>query len=156
MKSFKPKAEAGGEPPGTGGGRNGERDFHGERRRNDTHASTTDPDARLFRKGRGKEAKPCHMGYLLMENRNGLIVEPRRAAALGPIAQALDPLGVEPDHPVAQRLPVHAGLAGGLPPAHAVQGVGHAEQATGDAAIGLLSCPPAQVLGRGGGAMLEA
>jgi hypothetical protein len=39
------------------GGRNGERDFHGETRNNDTHASTTDPDARLYRKGKGKEAK---------------------------------------------------------------------------------------------------
>jgi hypothetical protein len=76
MKSFKPKAEAGGEPPtGAGGGRNAARDFHGERRRNDTHASTTDADARLFRKGRGKEAKLCHMGHLLMENRSGLIVD---------------------------------------------------------------------------------
>jgi transposase len=77
MKSFKPKAETGGEPPAAdaGGGRNRERDFHGEQRRNDTHASTTDPDARLFRKGRGKEAKLCHMGHLLMENRNGLIVD---------------------------------------------------------------------------------
>ena len=75
MKSFKPKAEAGGEPPAAGGGRNAERDFHGERRRNDTHASTTDPGAKLYRKGRGKEAKLCHMGHLLMENRNGLIVD---------------------------------------------------------------------------------
>ena len=50
MKSFKPKAEGSDEPP-AGGGRNAERDFHGERRRNDTHASSTDPDARLFRKG---------------------------------------------------------------------------------------------------------
>ena len=58
-----------------GGGRNAERDFHGEKRTNDTHASTTDPDARLYRKGRGKEAKLCHMGHLLMENRNGLIVD---------------------------------------------------------------------------------
>jgi transposase len=61
MKSFKPKAEAGGEPPaGAGSGRNAERDFHGERRRNDTHASTTDPDARLFRKGprQGGQALP--------------------------------------------------------------------------------------------------
>jgi len=75
MKSCKPKTEAGGAPPAgdAGGGRNRERDFHGERRRNDSHASTTDPDARLFRKGRGKEAKLCHMGHLLMENRNGLI-----------------------------------------------------------------------------------
>ena len=53
MKSFKPKAEGGdGPPPGdAGGGRNAERDFHGERRRNNTHASTTDPDARLYRRG---------------------------------------------------------------------------------------------------------
>ena len=57
-----------GSPPGPG--RNGERDFHGERRSNDTHASTTDPDARLYRKGRGKEAKLAFMGHALMENRN--------------------------------------------------------------------------------------
>jgi transposase len=83
MKSFKPKAVAGDEPPATGGGRNGERDFHGERRRNATHASTTDPDALLFRKGRGKEAKLCHMGHLLMENRNGLIVDALLTPATG-------------------------------------------------------------------------
>jgi transposase len=84
MKSFKPKAEAGGEPPASaGGGRNAERDFHGERRRNDTHASTTDPDARLYRKGRGKEAKLCHTGHLLMENRNGLIVDAMVTPATG-------------------------------------------------------------------------
>jgi transposase len=70
-KSFRPK-DGSGEPPGPG--RNGERDFHGERRRNNTHASTTDPDARLFRKGPGKEARLCFMGHALMENRNGLIV----------------------------------------------------------------------------------
>jgi hypothetical protein len=51
-----------------------ERDFHGERRRNDSHGSTTDPEARLFRKGPGKEARLCFMGHALMENRNGLIV----------------------------------------------------------------------------------
>ena len=70
-KSFQPK-DGSGNPPGPG--RNGERDFHGERRSNDTHASTTDPDARLYRKGRGKEAKLSFMGHALMENRNGLIV----------------------------------------------------------------------------------
>ena len=83
MKSFKPKAEAGGDPPATGGGRNGERDVHGERRRNQTHASTTDPDARLYRKGRGKEAKLCHLGHLLMENRSGLIVDALLTPATG-------------------------------------------------------------------------
>ena len=53
MKSFRPKVEAGGEPPAgeRGGGRNAERDFHGERRTNETHASITDPDARLYREG---------------------------------------------------------------------------------------------------------
>ena len=71
MKSFRPK-DGGGEPPGPG--RNGERDFHGERRSNDTHASVTDPEAKLFRKGRGKEAKLSFMGHVLMENRNGLVV----------------------------------------------------------------------------------
>src|ERR1700728_74790 len=83
MKSFVPKD--GGEPPsGTGGGgRNAERDFHGEKRKNDTHSSTTDPDARLFRKGAGKEAKLCHMGHLLTENRNGLIVDARLTEANG-------------------------------------------------------------------------
>jgi transposase len=82
MKSFKPKGEDGGAPPG-GGGRNAERDFHGEKRTNQTHTSTTDPDARLFRKGRGKEARLCHLGHLLMENRNGLIVDALVTPATG-------------------------------------------------------------------------
>ena len=70
-KSFRPK-DGSGDPPGPG--RNSERNFRGEKRKNDTHASTTDPDARLFRKGPGKEARLCFMGHALMENRNGLIV----------------------------------------------------------------------------------
>jgi transposase len=72
MKSFRPKDGPDDEPPA--GGRNGERDFHGERRRNESHASRTDPEARLFRKGRGKEARLSFMGHLLMENRCGLVV----------------------------------------------------------------------------------
>jgi len=71
LKSFRPKDGSG---PLPGAGRNGEQDFHGQRRSNDTHASITDPDARLYRKGLGKEAKLCAMGHALMENRNGLIV----------------------------------------------------------------------------------
>ena len=69
LKSFRRKDEVGNddEPPAAGGGRNRERDFHGQKRSNATHASTTDPDARLYRKGRGKEARLCHMGHLLME-----------------------------------------------------------------------------------------
>jgi transposase len=87
MKSFKPKVEGGDEPPAAGGC-NAERDFHGERRTNETHASTTDPDARLYRKGRGKEAKLCHMGHLLMENRSGLIVDALLTAASGTAERA--------------------------------------------------------------------
>jgi transposase len=78
MKSFKPKdgPDGGpGEPPAPGGGRNPQADFHGQKRSNDTHASTTDADARLYRKGQGKEAKLCFMGHGLMENRNGLLVD---------------------------------------------------------------------------------
>src|SRR5579862_5807865 len=71
MKSFRPK-DGSGSPPDAG--RNGEQDFHGQKRSNETHASTTDPDARLYRKGRGKESKLSFMGHALMENRNGLIV----------------------------------------------------------------------------------
>lgn len=71
MKSFRPK-DGGGSPPDAG--RNGERDFRGEKRSNETHASTTDPDARLYRKGHGRESVLCYMGHALMENRNGLAV----------------------------------------------------------------------------------
>jgi transposase len=80
MKSFRPR-DGGDEPPAPG--RNGERDFHGERRRNETHASTTDPDARLYRKGRGQAAKLCYMRHLLMENRNGLVVDAETTQATG-------------------------------------------------------------------------
>jgi transposase len=70
-KSFRPK-DGSGPPPDAG--RNGEQDFRGQKRCNETHASTTDPDAKLFRKGPGKEAKLCSMGHALMENRHGLVV----------------------------------------------------------------------------------
>jgi transposase len=73
MKSFKPR-DGCDEPP-AGGGRNPEADFHGKTRSNETHASTTDPDARLYRKGSGKEAKLCFIGHGLMENRSGLLVD---------------------------------------------------------------------------------
>lgn len=71
MKSFRPK-DGGGAPPAPG--RNGERDFKGEKRSNDTHRSTTDGDARLFRKGDGEASRLCFIGHVLMENRNGLAV----------------------------------------------------------------------------------
>lgn len=71
MKSFRPK-DGSGEPPADG--RNGERNFREEKRSNETHASTTDPDAKLYRKGNGQESRLCYMGHVLMENRNGLAV----------------------------------------------------------------------------------
>jgi transposase len=82
MKSFKPKG-----PPdagGTGGvGRNAPTDLRGEKRSNQTHRSTTDPDARLYRKGPGMEAKLCFIGHGLMENRSGLIVDARLTRVSG-------------------------------------------------------------------------
>jgi transposase len=69
-KSFRPKD--GGEPP-SGNGR--EVDFHREKRSNETHQSTTDPDARLYRKSKGSEAKMSYLGHALMENRHGLLVD---------------------------------------------------------------------------------
>lgn len=70
-KSFKRKDDDSGSPPG----RNPEVDFKGQERCNDTHASTTDADARLFKKSQGDKSRLCHMGHILMENRNGLIVD---------------------------------------------------------------------------------
>lgn len=58
-------------------------DFRGDRRRNDTHASTTDPEARLFKKARGAEARLGYLGHLLVENRHGLVVEAEVSAATG-------------------------------------------------------------------------
>jgi transposase len=70
IKSFQPKD--GPQPPV---GRNEERDFHGEQLKNETHASTTDPDARLYKKSSGKEARMSYLGHALMENRNGIIID---------------------------------------------------------------------------------
>src|SRR5512135_65318 len=80
MKSFRPK-DGSGEPPAPG--RNGERNFHNEKRSNDTHASTTDTDARLYRKADGRESRLCFMGHVLMENRNGLAVGAALTRATG-------------------------------------------------------------------------
>jgi transposase len=73
MKSFKPRD--GSEEPPPDGGRNTEVDFHGQKRSNQTHSSTTDPDARLYKKGPGKEAKLCFIAHGLMENRSSLLVD---------------------------------------------------------------------------------
>ena len=87
LKSFRPKDEGedqgGGDTPTRGTGRNPEVDFHGERRSNTTHASRTDPEARLARKGRGKEARLAYAGHIVVENRNGLIVDCTLTKATG-------------------------------------------------------------------------
>jgi hypothetical protein len=82
MKSFKPK-----QPPSDdgerGGGRNPPADFRDQKRSNETHRSTTDPDAQLYRKGPGMEARLCFIGHGLMENRCGLIVDARLTRVSG-------------------------------------------------------------------------
>ncbi|TKB20433.1 MAG: IS5 family transposase [Mesorhizobium sp.] len=73
IKSFRRKD--GGDNDPDGAGRNAERGFHKEKRSNDTHQSTSDPQARLYKKGDGQPAKLCYMGHALMENRHGLVVD---------------------------------------------------------------------------------
>jgi IS5 family transposase len=80
MKSFRAK-DGSDEPPAPG--RNGERSFRKEKRSNETHASTIDPDARLYRKGNGQSSRLCFMGHALMENRNGLVVDATLTHATG-------------------------------------------------------------------------
>jgi transposase len=76
MKSFRPKDDDDSDNNGFG-------DFKGKKRSNETHESKTDPESKLYRKGRGKEAKLAYMGHALMENRNGLIVDFEVTAATG-------------------------------------------------------------------------
>lgn len=82
MKSFRPKDEDNQDPPADGS-RNPEVDFKGQKRKNDTHQSTTDPESKLYKKGKGKEAKLCYMGHALMENANGMVVDCRLTPANG-------------------------------------------------------------------------
>jgi transposase len=81
LKSFKKKTDKRTPPPDDPG--NPTINFHGEKRKNDTHQSTTDPQARLYRKANGHEAKLCFIGHVVMENRNGLAVAGRVTQAHG-------------------------------------------------------------------------
>jgi transposase len=81
QKSFKPKT--GGDAPPPQGGTHPEVNFRGEKRCNDTHQSTTDPEARLYKKAKGQEAKLGYLGHVLMENRNSLAVDTRLTLATG-------------------------------------------------------------------------
>ena len=101
QKSFKRKGGDDESGP-QGGGRNADVDFRGERRRNDTHASTTDPDARSYRKGQGPESKLCYLGHVVIENRNGLVVGAELTLATGR-AEREAALAMMQDVPRAQR-----------------------------------------------------
>jgi transposase len=81
-KSFRPKEGSGKQQPPAEGG-NATVDFHGEKRSNQSHESVSDPDARLARKGKGKEAKLSYGGHVLIENRNGLVVDTQVTVANG-------------------------------------------------------------------------
>ena len=81
QKSFRSKEPTGEPPPDDPG--NPTVDFHGEKRLNATHQSTTDPEAKLFKKGKGREAKLSYLGHVLMENRNGLVVDAELTQATG-------------------------------------------------------------------------
>jgi transposase len=80
QKSFRRKGEPAPPPDDPG---NPTVNFHGEQRSNDTHQSTTDPEARLFKKAKGHEAKLCYLGHVLMENRHGLVVDAELTVASG-------------------------------------------------------------------------
>ena len=83
LKSFRPKGEEESQRPSDDDAGNPTIDFHGEKRSNKTHESTTDPESRLMRKGPGKEAKLCYGAHALMENRHGLLVDFQITKATG-------------------------------------------------------------------------
>jgi transposase len=131
LKSFKPKDEASRERTashrrqakrrrarrtkgrrGSGSSSNPTVDFHGHRRRNETHESTTDPESRLMRKGNGKEAKLSFSAHALMENRNGMLIDLRIAEASG-TAERRVALVHDRRQPTRQT-PYHAGCRQGL------------------------------------------
>jgi transposase len=80
-RSFRPKDDSDGPP--SGAGRNAPRDYRGEQRSNDTHVSTTDPEAKLYKKGPRMTAKLCYIGHAVSENRHGLVVDARVTEANG-------------------------------------------------------------------------
>jgi transposase len=103
MKSLVAK-DGSSDPPSPG--RNGERDFHGEKRRNDTHASTTEPEAKLYKKGKGKEAKLSYIGNVMTENRNGFVVEAELRPVSGTVEREAATAMIVRHSPGAQRITV--------------------------------------------------
>jgi hypothetical protein len=105
MKSFVPKNSSS-DPPSPD--RNGERNFHKQKRSNETHGSTTDPDARLFHKSSGQERKLAYLGPTLMANRNGLVVQAEVTRATG-TAERDAALDMIDRHKSAHRITLGAG-----------------------------------------------
>lgn len=106
LKSFKQRDRSVERPPDDDPG-NPTVNFHGQQRRNDTHQSTTDPQARLYRKGNGQEAKLYFMGHAVMENRNGLAVGAGVTQATG-TAERTTAIALLDEIPRAQRITVSA------------------------------------------------
>ena len=109
LKSYRPRDD---QNPPSGGGRNPEVDFRGQQRRSDTHASTTDPEARLYRKGRGQQAALSYMGHLLTENRYGLVVDVDRGYDTRDFVAQLRSRGVTPHVAVNDRRWGHGAIDG--------------------------------------------
>lgn len=103
QKSFKKRGSGSGKSTSDPG--NPTVDFKGEKRTNETHQSTTDPDARLYKKAKGQESKLCYLGHVMMDNRNGLVVNARVTKATGTAEReaAVDMLG---DMPARKRITV--------------------------------------------------
>ena len=120
QKSFKPKEGGPTDPSAGGGGRNEEVDYRGQKRSNQTHASSTDGDARLAKKSRGGESKLAYHGHVLMENRSGLVVDNRltRCSGTAETEAAVDMVGQVPG---GKRITV--GLDKGYDYANCVQGL---------------------------------
>jgi transposase len=102
QKSFKPRDTAPGAPPDDPG--NPTVNFHGETRRNDTHGSTTDPDAQLYRKAQGQESKLAFLGHILLDNRHGLVANICAPAATGTAERDAAVLLVEASAPPGSTL----------------------------------------------------
>jgi hypothetical protein len=109
QKSFKRKDGTG--KGGPGGGRNADVDFRGEKRRNQTHESTTDPQARLYRKAHSHEAKLAYLGHVVIENRNALVVGCEVTEALGQHMEREAAARLMADVPRKQRATVGADRA---------------------------------------------
>ncbi|MDI1327197.1 MAG: IS5 family transposase [Brevundimonas sp.] len=129
LKSFRRTDGSDNDPDGPG--RNAERGFHKEKRSNETHRSTTDPEARLYRKGDGQPARLCYLGHALMENRHGLAVDGGVTLATG-TAEREAALAMLDRRPRRRRITLGADKAGACPRASRRLDPGDVEAFIGD------------------------